>query len=69
MDTSKISREKQQLLEMTDAQVRQVLRLAKQGQRATSTAAPAKPAARQQTGLAQMEAPRPWSTKCWRSKS
>lgn len=59
MDTSKISREKQQLLEMTDAQVRQVLRLAKQGQRvqrATGTAAPAKPAARQQTGLAQMEA-------------
>lgn len=59
MDTSKISREKQQLLEMTDAQVRQVLRLAKQGQqvqRVTSTAAPAKPAARQQTGLAQMEA-------------
>lgn len=56
MDTSKISREKQQLLEMTDDQVRQVLRLAKQGQRAARTAAPAKPAARQQTGLAQMEA-------------
>ena len=59
MDTSKISREKQQLLEMTDDQVRQVLLLAKQGQRvqwAARTAAPAKPAARQQTGLAQMEA-------------
>lgn len=59
MDTSKISREKQQLLEMTDDQVRQVLRLAKQGQqvqRAARTAAPAKPAVRQQTGLAQMEA-------------
>lgn len=56
MDTGKISREKQKLLEMTDDQVRQVLRLAKQGQRAARTAAPAKPAARQQTGLAQMEA-------------
>ena len=59
MDTEKISREKQQLLEMTDAQVRQVLLLAKQGQqvqRAARTAGPAKPAARQQTGLAQMEA-------------
>lgn len=59
MDTEKISREKQQLLEMTDAQVRQVLRLAKQGQqvqRAARTDGPAKPAARQQTGLAQMEA-------------